>query len=267
MWQQWLPEIWTNFAEWWDALSAAAAVLLILLLIIWWRQQTRYWFRIAASTFLAALILCILSIYLFVVPPHSAGCLGTCAGRGGYPLPVALLNVDGTRSIAPVDFVLNLLLLWLLWLGASLLWAILAEAFAWWRRPLQGRILFVVLVAILPWALLPRVLGPPQPRPQGEELRLANNARRSAEFTYGITGLWVQRLALDDMQPVAPGTLETPPESLEGQGVTVVCLRGYTYFYLPWRRYRITLDASGTTALNLVELPLTGSCWADDAPS
>ena len=50
---------------------------------------------------------------------------------------------------------------------------------------------------------------------------------------------------------------------IESEVRSQVCLRGYTYFYLPWRRYRINLEATGVTALGLAELPLTGSCWDD----
>jgi hypothetical protein len=64
----------------------------------------------------------------------------------------------------------------------------------------------------------------------------------------------VQRLALEDVRRSA---VTRNPESLFGETVVnEVCLRGYIYFYLPWRRYRVTLDPSGVTAV-----PLTGSCW------
>jgi hypothetical protein len=109
--------------------------------------------------------------------------------------------------------------------------------------------------------LMPRILNPPEPRPVGEELRLTTNARRAAEFTYRISGIWVHRLALEDIREVAPDTVTDVPASLEQQGVTQVCLRSYTYFYVPWRRYRITLDASGTTPLNLVQMSLDEPCW------
>ena len=43
--------------------------------------------------------------------------------------------------------------------------------------------------------------------------------------------------------------------------ISQICLRGYTYFFIPWRRYRITLDATGATAFSLEEVGLDGSCW------
>ncbi|MEZ4615671.1 MAG: hypothetical protein R2867_09180 [Caldilineaceae bacterium] len=82
---------------------------------------------------------------------------------------------------------------------------------------------------------------------------------RAAEFTYQITGVWVQRLAIEDVRildPDADPTLESV-NRVGGQ----VCLRGYTYFFIPWHRYRIDLDGIGRTALRLVELPLVERCW------
>ncbi len=253
------PEDWVFFANVQDGVLALAASLLLILLITWWRQQTRYWFRIAVATLLAALLLCVGSYYFFVVPPHYASCPPGCTGWRGFPLPVARINLNGVSRTFPLDFMLNLLMLWLLWLGATLVWRLAAIGIRWENRNWRVRVLFVILLVILPWAYLPRILNPPQPRISGEDLRLAVNARRSAEFTYRVTGVWVQRLALED---VRQSTVTRNPETLFGETeVNVVCLRGYTYFYLPWRRYRVTLDPSGVTALQMVEVPLTGSCW------
>ena len=253
------PEDWVLFADLPDLGLAVVASLVVPLIIIWWRQQTRYWFRIAAATMLAALLLCVGGYYLFIVPPHYASCPAGCTGWRGFPLPVARIGVDGVTRVGPLDFLLNLLLLWLLWLGASLVWRLTAIGMRWENRSWRSKLLFLLLLVILPWALLPRVINPPQPTATGEDLRLAVNAQRSAEFTYGVTGFWVQRLALEDIRRAAPAA---NPESLFGETeVNEVCLRGYTYFYLPWRRYRIALDTSGVTALRMAEMPLTGSCW------
>ena len=253
------PQDWVFFADAQDGVLALAAGLLLLLLIIWWRQQTRNWFRIVAGTLLAALLLCVGSYYFFIVPPHYASCPPGCTGWRGFPLPVARINLNGATRTFPLDFILNLSMLWLLWLGASLVWRLAAMAIHWENRNWRVKLAFVVILVLLPWAMLPRILNPPQPRAAGEDLRLAVNARRSAEFTYRVTGIWVQRLALEDIRGSA---VTRDPESLFGETVVnEVCLRGYTYFYIPWSRYRVTLDPSGVTALQLAQVPLTGSCW------
>ena len=256
----WLQDA-VYFADWGDLLLAVSAAIVVLLLIIWWQQQTRYWFRIVTGLLLSALLLCISSYYLFVVPVYFVGCPEGCIGRRGYPMPIARIELDGRIVTMPLDFGLNLLLLWLLLLGASLIWRLLGIGIRLWERSLRARLLFAFAVAVLPWALLPRVFNPPQPVTTGEDLRLANNARRQAEFTYDITGLWVQRLALEDVEPLDANALPVAANAEKSR--RRVCLRGYTYFYLPWRRYRIELEPSGVSAVKdgLTEIPLAGSCW------
>src|SRR5688500_11349913 len=106
------PEDWAYFAGWADIGFALVGSLLVTLLIIWWRQQTRAWFRVVMATFLAALVLCISSYYLFVVPANSASCPPGCPGWRGFPLPVARVEMDGSSRIGILDFGLNLLMLW-----------------------------------------------------------------------------------------------------------------------------------------------------------
>jgi hypothetical protein len=250
---------WVYFADWLDLTFAVVGLVFAALLLIWWRQQTRYWFRIGVGAVLAALLLCIASFYLFEVPAHRASCPQGCLGWRGFPRPFATVAFDGSAEITMLDFALNWLMLWLVWLVASVVWCILGIAIEWPLRSGRIQLLFVLVVAFLPWALLPRLIDPPQPLTTGEDLRLATNARRAAEFTYRITGFWVQRLALEDVRH-----LPTPnPEASESTNVagSQVCLRGYTYFYIPWRRYRIELDTNGVTALNLTQLPLSVPCW------
>ena len=241
---------------------ALGGLLAITFLIIWWRQQTRQWHRVVLATFLVAFALCFASIYLFEVPPYVAGCPEGCNGWRGYPLPVARITQAGQTQIGLADFALNLLLLWTLVLLAVLLGRVVTTAVGWEERSRRSRTLIMALLFVAPWAYLPRFLDPPQPVTEGEEQRLVNNARRAAEATYGITGLWVQRLALEDVRLLSPNPLSESDPNLGGVR-SQVCLRGYTYFYVPWRRYRVDLEPTGVTALDLVEVPLEGSCWQE----
>jgi hypothetical protein len=257
-----LPQGISYFADWRDLVVAVGGLVSIALLIIWWSQQTRHWHRVLFLSFLAAFGLTFASIYLFEVPPYYAGCSEGCTGWRGYPLPVARITRDGITQIGLLDFGLNLLLLWLLVLLATLIGRLVAVAVNWENRATRVRLLIVVALLLVPWAMLPRYLDPPQPVTTGEELRLVNNAQRAAESTYRITGAVVQRLALEDVRQLTPNPLgETAPdlEAVRSQ----VCLRGYTYFYIPWRRYRIDLEPTGVTAVDFTELPLEGSCWQE----
>ena len=251
---------WSLFASWRDLPFAIAGLTLCLLLIVWWRQQSGLWFRVAAATFLVALLLAITSFYIFVVPPYTAGCAQGCAGWRGYPFRIAEFAISGRSVLGRADFALNVLILWLLWLTASVIWRLLATVFQLESRSRRGRMLFLIFIVIGPWAILPRVLNPPQLQVLGEDQRLANNALRAAEFTYGITGIWIQRLALEDVRRDPEATSTDVAAAEAGLG-NQVCLRGYTWFFVPWQRYRIGLDPSGATPLSLVERPLAGSCW------
>jgi hypothetical protein len=259
-----LPEGWSYFVTWQDLALALGGAVAVTFLLIWWAQQTRHWYRIAVFSFLVAFALSFLSIYLFEVPPYYAGCPAGCMGWRGFPLPVGRITRAGMTQIGLFDFLLNLVLLWLLVLLAALLGRLAGTALNWEVRSWRTRGLTLLVLILVPWALLPRYLDPPQPATTGEELRLVTNARRAAEMTYGITGLWVQRLALEDVRQLSPNPLsEAAPEpGSELNAVrSQVCLRGYTYFYVPWRRYRVNLEPTGVTALDVVELPLDGPCW------
>ncbi len=251
---------WAIFATWSDVPFALVGLILCVLLILWWRQQSNRWFSVVVGALLGALLLSIASFYIFVVPPHFAGCPTGCSGWRGYPLRTALFRLDGRSEVAALDFALEVLILWLLWLTASVAWRILAETMQLGLRGRRRRTIFVILFVVLPWALLPRILNPPQPQVTGEDLRLANNALRAAEFTYGITGFWVQRLALEDVRRDT-GSAQNTTQGGDLSTGNQVCLRAYTYFFIPWQRYRVSLDANGASPLSLVPLPLNGSCW------
>ncbi|MBI3957612.1 MAG: hypothetical protein HY328_02295 [Chloroflexi bacterium] len=253
------PDDWFYFAGWQDLVFAGLGLMMGVLLVIWWRQQSKRWYSIFAGTLLLGMLLNVSSYFLFVVPPHYAGCPNGCMGRLGYPLPFATVALDGEPKLYLVDFLLNLLLLWLLWLGGSVLWRVLSEAVELRFRTRRFRLVFFLVVAVLPWAALPRYFDPPQVELRGEDMRISINARRAAELTYDVTGLWIQRLAVEDIR-YAP--LQVP--SVFGgidQPRAQVCLRGYTWFYIPWQRYLVTLDRTGVTALNMQRLGLEGSCW------
>lgn len=253
------PEGWIHFAGITHLILGIAGLILGALLLIWWTQNTGRWYAVFAVTLLFSMVLNVAAYYLFVVPPHSAGCIDLCPGRIGFPLPFATLSTSGSVQIYIGDFLLNLLLLWLLLFGGVVLWRILSEAIQLRERGLRFRILYFVTFILLSWGLLPRYIGPPAARVTGDQLRLSVNARRAAESTYGVTGLWIHRLALEDIRyvpveaPDAFGDIDKPQAQ--------VCMRGYTYFYLPWRRYRVRLDQTGVTPLNFAELSLAGSCW------
>ncbi|MEM7125858.1 MAG: hypothetical protein AAF702_06005 [Chloroflexota bacterium] len=255
-----LPDGWVYFASWQDGVFSVVVLMLILLLIIWWRQQSLRWFSVAVASLLMGLLLCIGSFYLFLVEPYQVGCPEICTGWRGFPRAVALVLPNQMTYIGPLDFISNLLLIWLIVLTFTVVWRILTLTVDWPQRSLRVKVLCFVALWILPWAMSPRFLNPPQPTIAGEHLRVANNALRAAEFTYKITGFWIQRLAIEDIR-------EAPdigvPIIIAGEDAVAkqVCLRGYIYFYIPWSRYRIVLEPTSVSSIEMQVLSLSESCW------
>ena len=112
-------------------------------------------------------------------------------------------------------------------------------------------------------AHLATVLG--YPLVQGGDLTVRNGR----VWLRALGGLdWrIQRLALEDvrrlpqrLQPDAPGL--PPPTGPEWR----VCLRSYTFFYVPWRRVYIDLDATGALTIGGGVLPLDQECWSAPFP-
>ncbi len=252
-----LPDQWALFAGWSDLLFGLVAVGLLVLLGIWWRQQIFLWMRVVVLALAASGLSSIASLSLFQVPAHYVGCPQGCNGWQGYPLAFASLDFAGVRTLAPVDFILNLLWMWVAFLVIFMVLRMLGIAISWSERGMRAKLLFLLFVVLLPFSLLPRLMDPPQPYLSGETQRLAINALRTAQFTYNITGGVVQRLAVEDIRSLTGSAATFGFET----DTTQVCLRGYTFFYIPWRRYRLILDTSGVIALNLTELPLDQPCW------
>ena len=252
-----LPEQWVLFAGWQDLLFGLVALGLVVLLAIWWRQQIDLWVPLLAVTLGIAAGLSIATLSVFQVPAHFVDCPGGCNGWRGYPVAFASVDFAGVRTLAPVDFILNLLWTWLLVLFLFMVLRLAGTAYNWSERGFRAKFLFLLFILVLPLALVPRVMDPPQPYLTGESQRLAVNALRTSQYTYNLTGAWVQRLAVEDIRSLSSSGATFGFET----ATTQVCLRGYTYFYIPWRRYRLILDTSGVIALNLTELPLDQPCW------
>ncbi len=227
-------------------------LLSILLLILWWvRGFSRglIWVTVAI---LGAVGLSYLSSLLFRVPPYHVSCPETvCAGWAGYPYPVYHLAPDGTVTWDGPSFVLNSFFYDAALLAFSALVAGLARGFRWGQRAWRTRVVFILVVVLLPLATLPIWVPPPQPPTSIPERRLVNNAARAWRWQLHMRGWMDRRLALEDV-------LATP----EGPG-SRVCFRVYTWFYLPYRRVVIDLDEAGVRARDGQILPLSARCYVN----
>jgi len=237
------------------------------LLIVWWRQRTRRWGYLLITTFVVAAILTWSASRLFEVPDYLVGCPTLCPGWRGYPVPAALSTMHGGSTLSVAGLVINFLFHWLLLLLAAAVWSAVDRQ---WQTPpaltLRKTVLMGAAIITL-WALIPRYASPPEPAVREDQQRLGINAKRLAARAVGGLDWRIQRLALEDIrrlpqrsQPDAPGL--PPPTGPEWR----VCLRGYTFFYAPWRRIYVDLDTSGALAIGGGVLPLDRECWSAPFP-
>lgn len=224
-------------------------VLAIILLIIWWMRWSSWGLIWAGMTIPLALGLVWLSTRLFLVPPYQAGCDGLCAGWRGHPYPVLHLLPDGSTTLDGVALVKSLFFYDAILLAFSALIAWLARQVRWRSRRWFQRMIFILIVILIPLATLSMWMPPPQPQLDFPDLRLANNAARAWRWQLHLNGWWDRRLAWEDVRPA--------PDHVGHR----VCFRIYTWFYLPYARAYVDLDQAGVQARQGEKIPLTSSCW------
>jgi len=225
-------------------------VLIIVLLIVWWLRWTPRGLEWIAFFLFGAIGLSYLSGILFYAPPYQAGCNGLCPGWQGYPFPTHYIETGDIRVFAPVSFVRNAFFYYAILLGFGALVAWLARQFHWTSLSWKRRLLFLLLVIVLPLATLPMWLPPPQPDLPTPEQRLAINAARDWRWQLHLRSFMDRRLAVEDVRPAPDGKHQR------------VCFRTYTWFYLPYGRVYIDLDTTGVQAIGGAEIPLSESCWS-----
>jgi len=235
----------------WPSIGVGLVLLIgAVLLAVWWRQQTFRWWVVVAAALVAAPALSWWSGQVFVVADYRAGCDSLCPGYRGAPFPIYEGQTAG-GDFLPAGFLLNTLLQ----IGLLLSWAALIRAVvhrlgsksrsAWLVQGLVGVGLFV-----LPIALSPLVLPPPEAHVRGDPNRIAINARREVYLYDDLVDLPVLRVALNDVRPRP-----------DGQPGMRVCLRIYTYFYLPAGWLYLDMTPEGVHSNNGGVLPLSQSCW------
>lgn len=235
----------------WGKVGLGLALLFgAVLLAVWWRQQTFRWWIVVAVAMVVAPALSWWSGQAFHVADYRAGCDGLCPGYRGAPLPVYLGEAAG-GGFLPVGFLLNALI----YLVLLLSWAAVVRAVvhragsearsAWIVQGLLGLGLF-----ILPIAFSPLVLPPPEAHVRGDPQRIAINARREVYLYDDLADFPVLRVGLGDVRP-----------RRDGQPGMRVCLRIYTFFYLPVGWMYLDMTPEGVHSNNGGVLPLSQSCW------
>lgn len=235
----------------WAAILVAGALLVAaLLLTIWWRQQTWRWALVVALCVLLAPLLSWWSGNVFRVEPYRAGCDALCVGRAGAPIATARIDGAGEEFL-PAGFAVNALL----YLNLALAWGAIVRSLVvrigeTTRHAFLAQALAVVILTLAPLALSPFFLPVPQAQARGDPLRIAINAQREVYMYDQQATAPVLRVGLEDVRPRADGQ----------QGMRV-CLRAYTFFYLPAGYLYLDMTPEGVHSNAGGALPNGASCW------
>lgn len=247
----------SHLDSWQAALLGVAVTAFVVLLAIWWRQQTRHWGIVLTACIAAALLLSWWSGLAFQVADYRAGCDGLCPGYRGAPIPTFKGETTG-GAFLPGMFLVNALVYLLLLLGwGALVRAVLirvespqnpakgySSASAW--RPF----VLALFLIVLPLALAPFYLPPPQAHVRGDPQRIAINARREVYMFDQLASMPVLRVGLEDVRP-----------RRDGQPGMRVCLSTYTLFYLPVGHMYLDMAPEGVHSTGGGVLPRQESCW------
>lgn len=236
---------------WWQAiLLGIGLALAALLMAIWWRQQTYRWPIIVAFCLLAGLALSWYSGLTFRVDDYRAGCDGLCPGYAGAPIPFWRGEAAG-GDWAPGLFLVNTLAYIVILLGWGMVLITILRAF--WpdghKNTLRRSALGLALV-VIPLAFSPRVLPPPTAHVRGDPQRIAINAQREVYLYSHQAPAPVLQVGLEDVRP-----------RKDGRPGMRVCLRLYTFFYLPIGHMYLDMTAEGVHSNAGGVRPLDESCW------
>ncbi|MCX7671787.1 MAG: hypothetical protein N2439_17175 [Anaerolineae bacterium] len=235
---------------WQTILLGIGLALAALLMAIWWRQQTYRWPIIVAFSLVAALLLSWYSGLAFRVEDYRAGCDGLCPGYAGAPVPFWRGAAAGGDWV-PGFFVVNTLAYVVILLGWGMFMRAVMHALCpdgrgvGWRRFLLG-----VALVVIPTAFSPRVLPPPEAHVRGDSQRIAINARREVYMYSHQASAPVLQAGLEDVRP-----------RRDGQPGMRVCLRIYTFFYVPIGHMYLDMTAEGVHSNAGGVRALDESCW------
>ena len=237
--------------EAWQAiLLGIGLILLAALMAVWWRQQTYRWIIVVLGCLVLAPFVSWWSGQTFQVADYRAGCDGLCPGYAGAPIPFWRGEVAGSEFVAGM-FLVNtgayvvILLGWSMFIRAVIR-TIAADA----RGSAVRRLALGLTLLIVPLALSPLILPPPEARVRGDSQRIAINARREVYMYNRMAPAPVLRVGLADVRP-----------RKDGNPGMRVCLRAYTFFYLPIGHMALDMTPEGVHSNAGGVLPLDQSCW------
>ncbi len=235
---------------WAAIIIAALLVVFAVLLAIWWRQQTYRWALVVVLCLLIAPLLSYWSSAVFRVEPYRAGCDALCIGRAGAPIATAQIDGDG-ETFLPAGFAVNTLLYLVVVLAwSAVIRTVVVRVGEISRHAFLMQMVVVIVLAAAPLALSPLFLPAPQAQARGDPLRMAINAQREVYMYNQQAAAPILRVGLEDVRPRA-----------DGEPGMRVCLRAYTFFYMPAGYLYLDMTPEGVHSNAGGALPNGASCW------
>lgn len=231
-------------------LIGLGALLVALLLAIWWRQHTFRWPLVVVTCLVAAPALSWWSGHAFVVADYRAGCDGLCSGFRGAPIAFFQGETAGAAFLPGMFAISALVYLALLLAWTSIIYAFAARGAVLGRIAGGGQALLTLVLFAVPFALSPFFLPPPEAHVRGDSLRIAINAEREVYMYDQKAGAPVLRVGLEDVRP----------RSDRAPGMRV-CLRTYTFFYVPTGYMFLDMAPEGVHSTAGGIVPNGNSCW------
>lgn len=239
-----------QLAPWQAILLGVGLTILATLSAIWWRQQTFRWFVVLFGSLTLAPLLSWWSGIAFQVEDYRAGCDGLCPGYAGAPIPFWRGATAGGELVG-VLFVINTLAYVVILLGWGMVMrAVLRSVAVNSRRRTLRRFLLGLALVVLPLAISPLILPPPEAHVRGDSLRIAINAQREVYMYDHLSPAPVLRVGLADVRP-----------RRDGNPGMRVCLRMYTWFYLPIGHMFLDMTPEGVHSNAGGVTPPGESCW------
>jgi hypothetical protein len=266
--------------SWQAAVFGLLLAVLAVLLAVWWRQQTFRWLIVVLICLVGAPLLSWWSGLAFEVADYRAGCDGLCSGYRGAPVPFFRGQAAGSDFL-PGLFLVNCLVYLVLLLGwSAIMRAVLRSPLS--RGGKKGRVWWQTIgglvMLVIQFGLSPLYLPPPEAHVRGDPQRIAINAGREVYLYDELASAPVLRVGLEDVRPrpepqsngTSPQSNGTSPQSngtsraaspRDDHPGMRVCLRIYTYFYLPIGHMYLDMTPEGVHSNHGGVVSLEQSCW------